>query len=88
MHLADLRRAIAVLFQDFTHFPLSVRENIALGARDEERVREAVRLAGAEDVIAGLPEGWDTYLQRPVPDEYSSLPEGTKTIFGRKVDFR
>ena len=34
-----------------------------------------------------MPEGFDTYLNRPVQDYYSSLPEGTKTLFGRPVDY-
>ncbi|KAF8168361.1 P-loop containing nucleoside triphosphate hydrolase protein [Crassisporium funariophilum] len=32
LRLADLRKAISVLFQDYTVFPLSIRDNIALGA--------------------------------------------------------
>lgn len=34
-----------------------------------------------------LPEGYGTYLDRPVRDYYTALPEGTKTIFGREVDY-
>ena len=54
---------------------------------DEDKVREAARLGGALEFIERLPEGFDTYLQRPVRDYYSSLPEGTKTLFGRPVDY-
>ncbi|KIM52370.1 hypothetical protein SCLCIDRAFT_1223856 [Scleroderma citrinum Foug A] len=89
--LADLRRAMTILFQDYTHFPLSIKENIALGnpdiPYDEDKVREAARLGGAEDFIEKLPEGFDTYLERPVRDYYSPLPEGTATLFGRQVDY-
>ena len=28
LRLADLRRALAILFQDYTHFPLSVRRSV------------------------------------------------------------
>ncbi|KAI0638774.1 P-loop containing nucleoside triphosphate hydrolase protein [Trametes polyzona] len=91
LKLRDLRQAISVLFQDYTHFPLSIRDNIALGdpsaAWDDEHVRLAARLGGAEALIDKLPEGLDTYLDRPVRDYYVGLPEGTKTLFGRKVDF-
>ncbi|KAL4065775.1 P-loop containing nucleoside triphosphate hydrolase protein [Scleroderma yunnanense] len=90
--LADLRRAMATLFQDYTHFPLSIKENIALGnpdiPYDENKVREAARLGGAEEFVEKLPEGFDTYLDRPVKDYYSALPEGTVTLFGRQVDYR
>ncbi|KAI0638773.1 P-loop containing nucleoside triphosphate hydrolase protein [Trametes polyzona] len=91
LRLRDLRRAISVLFQDYTHFPLSIRDNIALGdpsaAKDDEHVRLAARLGGAEAFIEKLPEGLDTYLDRPVRDHYAGLPEGTTMLFGRKVDF-
>ncbi|KAI0267129.1 HlyB/MsbA family ABC transporter [Gloeopeniophorella convolvens] len=90
LRLADLRRALAILFQDYTHFPLSIRENIALGdpshAHDDAAIEEAARLGGASELISRLPEGFDTYLERPVRDLYSSLPNGTATLFGRKVD--
>ncbi|KAJ6573835.1 P-loop containing nucleoside triphosphate hydrolase protein [Mycena vulgaris] len=89
--LADLRRATSVLFQDYTHFPLSIRDNIALGdpnhAQDEDKIREAARLGGATDFIERLDEGFDTYLDRPVDDIYSALPQGTKTLFGRSVEY-
>ncbi len=37
-------------------------------------------------MIARLPDGFDTYLERPVRDLYSGIPDGTTTLFGRKVD--
>ncbi|KAF9242363.1 P-loop containing nucleoside triphosphate hydrolase protein [Melanogaster broomeanus] len=73
--LADLRHAMSILFQDYTYFPLSVRENIALGdpnlAQDEDKVREAARLGGAEDFVDQLPK--------------DSIR--TTTLFGRHVDY-
>lgn len=108
LNIQDLRRAISVLFQDYTHFPLSVslkisllrfhthsmkqiKENIGIGdpkrAKDENKIREAARLGGAGDFIDQLPNKFDTYLHRPVQDVYSDLPEGTKMLFGRPVDF-
>ena len=67
-----------------------VRENIALGdpgrAHDDAAIEEAARLGGASELIARLPDGFDTYLERPVLDIYSGLPDGTTTLFGRKVD--
>ncbi|EKM60432.1 uncharacterized protein PHACADRAFT_109893 [Phanerochaete carnosa HHB-10118-sp] len=91
LKLADLRQAASVLFQDYTHFPLSIRDNIALGdpahADDDERIRLAAQLGGSEELVDRLPDGFDTYLERPVTDHYSGLPEGTKTLFGRPVDY-
>ncbi|KAG1765412.1 P-loop containing nucleoside triphosphate hydrolase protein [Suillus occidentalis] len=91
LRLADLRAAMSILFQDYTHFPLSISENIGLGnpglAHDYDKVREAARLGGAEHFIDELPDGFDTYLDRPVKDYYAGLPEGTATLFGRSVDY-
>ncbi|KAI6133883.1 P-loop containing nucleoside triphosphate hydrolase protein [Pisolithus croceorrhizus] len=91
LKLRDLRRTMAILFQDYTHFPLSIKDNIALGnpdiSYDDDKVREAARLGGAEGFIDKLPDGFHTYLNRPVRDYYSALPEGTTTLFGRQVDY-
>ncbi|KAJ3986368.1 P-loop containing nucleoside triphosphate hydrolase protein [Lentinula detonsa] len=91
LRLADLRRAMAILFQDYTHFPLSIRENIALGdpghSDDIDRVTQAATLGGASEFIERLEDGYDTYLDRPVRDHYSGLPEGTMDLFGRAVSF-
>ncbi|KAF8920579.1 P-loop containing nucleoside triphosphate hydrolase protein [Mucidula mucida] len=91
LRLEDLRRATAVLFQDYSHFPLSIGDNIGLGdpesSTDADRILEAARLGGADEVVAKLPERFGTYLERPVRDMYSPLPEGTKMLFGRPVDY-
>ncbi|KAI0770932.1 P-loop containing nucleoside triphosphate hydrolase protein [Trametes elegans] len=91
LKLYDLRQAICVLFQDYTHFPLSIRDNIALGDpahfRDDARVQQAAALGGAADFIARLPDGLETYLERPVRDYFSGIPEGTTTLFGRSIDY-
>ncbi|KAJ6456145.1 P-loop containing nucleoside triphosphate hydrolase protein [Mycena sanguinolenta] len=91
LKLDDLRRATSVLFQDYTYFPLSIRDNIALGdpnnAHDDDKIREAATLGGATEFIERLDDGFDTYLDRPVEDIYSSLPQGTKTLFGRPVEY-
>lgn len=75
-----------------TLYPLQIKENIALGnpdlALDDDKVREAARLGGAEGFVDKLPEGFETYLDRPVRDYYSPLPEGTTMLFGRKVDYK
>lgn len=71
--LTDINRRVwqsnvAVLFQDFGHYHLSVRENIALGLPDEEQdiemLRSAARRAGILDYVENLPNKWDTVLTR------------------------
>ncbi|RPD56250.1 HlyB/MsbA family ABC transporter [Lentinus tigrinus ALCF2SS1-7] len=90
LKLSDLRRAISVLFQDYTHFPLSIRDNIALGdptgSGDDSHVRQAARLGGAESFIEKLSDGFETYLERPAL-EYSGGPtEGSKSLSGKPFD--
>ncbi|HEX4905583.1 MAG TPA: ABC transporter ATP-binding protein [Acidimicrobiales bacterium] len=61
---------VAAIFQDFTHYELSVAENVGLGAPalldDRDALREAARRAGALELIEALPDGWDTVLSRRV----------------------
>lgn len=62
------RARLAVLFQDFIRYPLSVAENIGLGAGetivDKSDLRAAVASAGAAGLVAALPEGFATPLSR------------------------
>jgi ATP-binding cassette subfamily B protein len=62
--LRSLRRNIGVVQQDVYLFAGSVRENIAYGMSDaaEGEIREAAKLAGADEFIQKLPEGYDTYV--------------------------
>ncbi|KAG2075724.1 P-loop containing nucleoside triphosphate hydrolase protein [Suillus decipiens] len=89
--LADLRAAMSILFQDYSEFPLSMRENIGLGnpalAHDDDKVREAARLGGAEDFIDELPRGFDTHLDHPETIYYKNLPKDTTMLFGQPIDF-
>jgi ATP-binding cassette subfamily B protein len=62
----EWQRRVAVVNQDFARFPLSARENVALvdlGCDpDRELLEQAAERAGAAELIAGLPHGWDTIL--------------------------
>ena len=65
---AAWRQGIAVIFEDFVRYELSAADNVGLGAverhRDRALLEQSARRAGAEDLIAGLPHGWDTVLSR------------------------
>jgi ATP-binding cassette subfamily B protein len=63
LDLADLRRRIAVAFEEPTLFSASVRENVLLGSPDgsDDQVWAALQLAQA-DFVAGLPWGLDTRI--------------------------
>jgi len=60
----DLRRSLGVVLQDVNLFTGTVMENIRYGKLDatDEECREAARLAGADDFIQRLPDGYDTVL--------------------------
>ena len=61
---ADLRRSLGIVLQDTNLFTGSVLENIRYGkldATDEECIA-AAKLAGADDFITRLPDGYDTML--------------------------
>ena len=73
---AEWQRQVAVVFQDFAHYPLSFAENIGFGSpsflSDVAGLSDAARRAGALDVLSGLSglsgpsglSGWDTVLSR------------------------
>jgi len=64
LRLSDVRRAVALVFEETFLFTDSVRENIrfALPDADDAAVERAAQLAGAAEFIAALPDGYDTVL--------------------------
>ncbi|MEX0826242.1 MAG: ABC transporter ATP-binding protein [Acidimicrobiia bacterium] len=62
--LDELRREVAVVFQETFLFSAPVRENISFGdpTATDEQIRLAARLAQAHDFITALPEGYDTIV--------------------------
>ena len=64
LRLADVRGAVALVFEETFLFTESVRENIRFGRpdADDEAVLGAATLAGAAGFIAELPDGYDTVL--------------------------
>ena len=83
-----LRREIAIIFQDYAHYHLSAEENIWLGNAalppDRERVAAAARRSGADEVIRGLPRGYDTILGKSFADgEELSIGEWQKVALAR-----
>jgi ATP-binding cassette, subfamily B, bacterial len=63
LHPGQWQRQVAVVFQDFAHYPLTLRENIGWGAPghldDAEGLEASARRAGASQNT-----GWDTVLSR------------------------
>jgi len=62
----ELRRSVAVIFQDFLHYSLAAAENIGMGRHqrigDTGAIRGAAVHVGADDFLAGLPKGYETML--------------------------
>jgi ATP-binding cassette subfamily B protein len=61
---------IAWIGQDFPRWPFTARVNATVGsprnADDEARLARAAKFTGADELIASLPEGWDTLLAREI----------------------
>lgn len=62
--LASLRGAIGIVQQDVYLFSGTVKENIAYGKENatDEEIKNAALLAGADEFISRLPDGYNTYV--------------------------
>jgi ATP-binding cassette subfamily B protein len=62
----QLRRQIGAMFQDYVDYQATAAENIGLGnvpeIADRDAVVSASKQAGSDELIANLPEGYDTAL--------------------------
>ncbi len=75
---ADLRRSLGIVLQETNLFTGTVMDNIRYGrldATDQECI-DAARLAGADDFIARLPEGYSTMLT----NNGSNLSQGQRQL--------
>ena len=79
MGVTELRQAMSVVFQDYSQYYLTARENIWVGDAtldlQDEAIVEAARLAGADEVISSLGHGYDTMLGK-LFDEGEELSVG------------
>ncbi|MDY3846417.1 MAG: ABC transporter ATP-binding protein [Eubacteriales bacterium] len=62
--LKSLRDNVGVVAQDVYLFSGSIRENIAYGKENatDEEIKNAAKLAGADEFITAMPNGYDTYV--------------------------
>jgi ATP-binding cassette subfamily B protein len=62
--LRDLRRAVGIVFEDTFLFSDTIRSNIAFAEPDasDESVRWAASMAGADEFISDMPEGYSTVI--------------------------
>jgi ATP-binding cassette, subfamily B, multidrug efflux pump len=64
--LESLRSKIGFVTQDTPLFDGTITENVTYGARgdaSEEQIQQAARLAGVDELVASLPEGWETKVR-------------------------
>ncbi len=73
---ADLMRAISMVFQEVYLFNTTIKENLAIAKPDatDGEIMDAAKKARLDEVIARLPNGWDTM----VGEGGSSLSGGEK----------
>lgn len=74
----DLRRSLGIVLQDTNLFTGTVMDNIRYGkldASDEECIK-AAKLAGADDFITRLPEGYNT----PLSGNGANLSQGQRQL--------
>ena len=73
LQIDQLRERIGAVFQDFMQYELSAAENVGLGdvdrLDDRSRITGAAERAGVHDVLAALPNGYDTLLTNAYYDE-------------------
>ena len=70
IEIDSLLSQVAVLFQDFNQYTMTVKDNIAISDStvDMKRVRRAAGLSGALEIIEALPKKFDTYLNPSLKD--------------------
>ena len=75
---SDLRRSLGIVLQETNLFTGTVMENIRYGNLDatDEECMNAAALAGADDFIRRLPEGYDTMLT----NNGSNLSQGQRQL--------
>ncbi len=75
---SDLRRSLGIILQDTNLFTGTVMDNIRYGKLDatEEECKNAAKLAGADDFITRLPDGYNTLLT----NNGSNLSQGQRQL--------
>jgi ATP-binding cassette subfamily B protein len=84
----DWYRQIGIIFQDFTRYAVTARENIGFGqlayVKDMTRIRTAADFSGASECIERLNNGWDTILGKTFDDGQDlSIGEWQKVALAR-----
>jgi ATP-binding cassette, subfamily B, bacterial len=64
LRISELRRGVGIVFEDVFLFGDTVRENVGLASPQagDDAIERATQLAGAEEFVEQLPEGYETML--------------------------
>ncbi|MGW0400025.1 ABC transporter ATP-binding protein [Streptomyces sp. NPDC003002] len=84
--VAELRRRLGAVFQDYMEYDLTAAENIAIGdvraMDDRPRLQAAARTADIDTVLTELPRGYDTLLSRLFADTHEDGDETGALLSG------
>ncbi len=88
--LEEWYKLFSVVFQDIGVFPATIAENVSSCApedTDRERVKKCLEQAGLLELVEGLPQGMDTYLQKEMFKEGVNLSGGEtqKLLLARAI---
>ena len=68
VNIAELRKHIGVVFQDYSMYPFSAAENIAFGDVDlpsaHQKIQQCAKMACVDKIIDGLDQGYQTVLSK------------------------
>lgn len=86
--VAELRRQVSVIYQDFGRYHLSARDNIRLGSPEldpgDPIIVDAARWAGIHEELVRLPQGYDTIMSRMLAEgEELSIGQWQKLALAR-----
>ena len=77
--LSSYRNLFATVFQDFVHFPVTIKENILLkkyGVNDRIKVEIALHESGIFSMINELPDGMESVLDKEIDTNGVSFSKG------------
>jgi ABC-type multidrug transport system fused ATPase/permease subunit len=76
----ELRKCFSVLFQDYTNYAFTIRDNITLSdlnhKDDEDKIIEACHKSGVSNIAEKFEDGFDTYLTREFEENGKELSGG------------
>lgn len=76
--LNEYRKKVAAVFQDYSIFALDIRDNVAPGGENDEKIWDCLRQVGVDGTVKKLPRQLDTLLFGYYHEEGVDLSGGEK----------